>query len=125
LQPIKHSPDVETFKTRRVAVIDGDREAAEMLHMFFRLMELECSLISPATDVVATLRRVDPDVVILDLDLPDLRSLDLAREIRAPVIFVTDDDPTFAAVARPVIRKPRDRFEDLLRLMEMVLALEE
>jgi DNA-binding NtrC family response regulator len=124
LQPIKHSPDVETFKTRHVAVIDGDREAAEMLHMFFRLMELECSLISPASDVLATVRRVDPDVVILDLDLPDLRSLDLAREIHAPVIFVTDDDPTLAAVTRPVIRKPRDHFEELLRLMEMVLALE-
>ena len=124
MQPIKNSPDVETFKTRRVAVIDGDREAAEMLHMFFRLMELECSLISPASDVLATVRRLDPDVVILDLDLPDLRSLDLAREIRAPVIFVTDDDPAICALARPVIRKPRDRFEELLHLMEMVLALE-
>jgi len=125
LQPIKHSPDVETFKTRRVAVIDGDREAAEMLHMFFRLMELECSLVSPASDVVATVRRLDPDVVILDFDLPDLRALDLAKEIRAPIIFVTDADPAFAAVTKPVIRKPRDRFEELLRLMEMVLALGE
>ena len=124
MQPIKHSPDVETFKTRRVAVVEGDREAAEMLHMFFRLMELECSLISPASDVLTTLRRLDPDVVILDLDLPDLRSLDLAREIRTPLIFVTDDDPALAGVSRPVIRKPRDRFEELLQLMEIVLALE-
>ncbi len=95
-----------------------------MLHMFFRLMELECSLISPETDVLATVRRLDPDVVILDLDLPDLRSLDLARQIRQPVIFVTEADDALAPVS-PVIRKPRDRFEDLLRLMEMVLALEE
>ena len=124
MQPIKHSPDVEAFKTRRVAVVEGDREAAEMLHMFFRLMELECSLISPQADVLATVRRLDPDVVILDLDLPDLRSLDLAREIRQPVIFMTEADDALAPVA-PVIRKPRDRFEELLRLMEMVLALEE
>jgi hypothetical protein len=40
------------FTTRRVVVVDGDREAAEMLHTFFRLMELECSLI-PRNDVVA------------------------------------------------------------------------
>jgi DNA-binding NtrC family response regulator len=124
LQPIKHSPEPDTFKTRRVAVVDGDREAGEMLHMFFRLMELECSLLDPFSDVVATVRRLDPDVVILDLDLPDLRSLDLAREIRSPIIFVTDDDPALTGVDRPVIRKPRDRFEELLRLMEMVLALE-
>ena len=107
-----------------MAVIDGDREAAEMLHMFFRLMELECSLIPPDSDAAATVRRLDPDVVILDLDLPDLRSLDLAREIRTPVIFVTDDDPALTGVSAPCIRKPRDRFEELLRLFEMVLALE-
>jgi DNA-binding response OmpR family regulator len=124
LQPIKHSPELETFKTRRVAVVDGDREAAEMLHMFFRLMELECSLLDPLSDVAATVRRLDPDVVILDLDLPDLRSLDLAREIRTPIIFVTELESRLTVIDAPVIRKPRDRFEELLRLMEMVLALE-
>jgi CheY-like chemotaxis protein len=125
LQPIKHSPEIDTFKTRRVAVIDGDREAAEMLHMFFRLMELECSLIPPDSAAVATVRRLDPDVLILDLDLPDLRALEIAGEIRTPTIFVTDDDPALIGLAAPVIRKPRGRFEELLRLFEIVLALEE
>lgn len=95
-----------------------------MLHMFFRLMELECSLLDPLSDVVATVRRLDPDVVILDLDLPDLRSLELAREIRTPIIFVTALDSRLTVVDAPVIPKPRDSFEELLRLMEMVLALE-
>src|SRR5687767_12813906 len=113
------------FTTRRVALVEGDREAAEMLHMFFRLMELECSLVAPDSDAGPTVRRLDPDVVILDLDLPDLRSLEIAREIRTPIIFVTDDDPALTAVDAPVIRKPRDRFEELLRLFEMVLALEQ
>jgi DNA-binding response OmpR family regulator len=125
LQPIKHSPEVETFSTRRVAVVEGDREAAEMLHMFFRLMELECSLISPDSDVVSTIRREDPDAVILDLDLAGLRPLEIAGQIRPPVIFVTDRDlTTIDDLQAPVIRKPRDRFEELLRLFEMVLAME-
>jgi len=124
LQPIKHSPELDTFKTRRVAVIDGNRAAAEILHMFFRLMELECSLIDPFSDAAAIVRRLDPDVVILDLDLPNLRSLDLAREIRSPIIFITEDDPALTGIDAPVIRKPRGSFEELLRLMELVLALE-
>lgn len=124
MQPIKHSLEPETFKTRRVAVIDGDRAAAEMLHMFFRLMELECSLIAPGPEAVPTVRRLDPDVLILDFDLPDLRALDIAREIRTPVIFVTDDDPALIGLSAPVVRKPHDAFEDLLALLEMVLALE-
>lgn len=107
-----------------MAVVDGDREAAEMLHMFFRLMELECSLVPPDHLAVSTIRRLDPDAVILDLDLPDLLALDIAREIRAPVIYVTERDPAgFRDPGAPVIRKPHDRFEELLGLFEMLLAL--
>lgn len=114
------------FTTRRVVVVEGDRAAAEMLHTFFRLMELECSLVAPDGDVVSTIRRVLPDAVIVDLDLPNLRALELAREIgRAtpalPLIFITDDDPRLVGVDAPVLPKPYDRFEGLLMLFEAVL----
>jgi DNA-binding response OmpR family regulator len=111
-------------------VVDGDRQAAEMLHTFLRLMELDCSLVSPETDVVATIRRQRPDLLILDLDLPDLRALEIANEVHRvahtlPIIFLTDQDPASLPVAGPVMRKPRDHFEELLRLFEMVLKMEE
>jgi CheY-like chemotaxis protein len=129
LQPLKHSPALEIFTTRRVAVVDGDRQAAEMLHTFFRLMELDCSLLSPESDVVATVRRERPDILILDLDLPDLRALDIANAARLsapalPIIFLTDKEPELLPVEGPIMRKPRDRFEELLRLFELVLAME-
>ena len=131
MQPAKHSPLLEMFTTRRVIVVDGDRQAAEILHTFLRLMELDCSLIPPdSDDLVATIRKRRPDVLILDLDLPDLRALEIANQVHGhlpalPIIFLTDDDPTVLPIDGPVMRKPRDRFEDLLRLFEMVLALEE
>jgi DNA-binding response OmpR family regulator len=113
-----------------VVVVDGDRQAAEMLHTFLRLMELDCSLLSPETDVAATIRTQRPDILILDLDLPDLRALEIAKEVRRttpalPMIFLTDDVSFAFPVDGPVLRKPRDRFEELLRLFELVLALEE
>ena len=118
------------FSTRRVAVVEGDRAAAEMLHTFFRLMELECSLISHRSEAVSTLSRFDPDILILDLDLPNLRALEIATEIRRllphlPIIFLTDF-PAAAAPAfdAPVVRKPR-KFEDMLGLFEVVLEMEE
>jgi two-component system OmpR family response regulator len=126
---MKHSPEPRSFTTRRIAIVEGDLSAAEMLHTFFRLMELEPSLVSPDSDAVPTISRLRPDVVLLDLDLPDLQALELARQIRTqlpavPIIFATDEDP-FLDVGDPVIRKPHDRFEDLLRLFELVLAMEE
>jgi DNA-binding NtrC family response regulator len=129
LQPLEHSPGLDLFSTRRVAVVEGDRQAAEMLHTFFRLMELDCSLIAPDFQAVPTVRRLRPDVVLLDLDLPDLRAIDIATEIRltrpsVPIIFMTDSLPAMVPFDAPVLRKPRDRFEDLLRLFELVLRFE-
>jgi CheY-like chemotaxis protein len=129
LQPAEHSPDLEIFTTRRVAVVEGNRRAAEMLHTFFRLMELDCSLVPPDFQAITTIRRLSPDVLILDLDLPDLRALEIARESRTsraelPLIFLTDSTPSTLPFAAPVLPKPHDRFEDLLRLLEMVLAFE-
>ena len=99
-----------------------------MLHTFFRLMELDCSLVQPTIGAVPTLRRLDADVVILDLDLPDLRALDIARGIRAasprqPIIFLTAAPPELVPFDAPVLATPRT-FEELLRLFEVVLEME-
>lgn len=124
MQPVKHSPGLELFSTRRVALLVGDRDSAEMLHTFFRLMELDCSLVRPDFHAVATIRRLHPDVLILDLDLPNLRALDIASELpRLPIILLTDHDPPVLPIQAPVMRNPRDRFEELLRLFELVLAV--
>lgn len=114
------------FSTRRVVLVEGDREAAEMLHTFFRLMEIECSLVRPDFDVVATVRRLHPDILIVDLDLPDLRALDIARDVRIvqpaiAIIFLTEREPV--PLADPVLRKPHDHFEALLHLFEVMLRV--
>jgi hypothetical protein len=55
--------------------------------------------------------------------------LDLARAIhaampRVPLILMTDRAPRFEAGAGTVIAKPHARFEELLRLFELILELE-
>lgn len=99
--------------------------------MFFRLMELECTLISHGSEAVPTLSRLRPDVLILDLDLPDLRALDIAREVQAVlprlgIIFLTAREGIGEVrFGVPVLRKPRGKFEDLLAIFEVVLGMEE
>jgi len=129
---MKLSPGLEMFTTRRVAVVVNDRAAAEMLHMFFRLMELECELISHGSEALPTLSRFEPDILILDLGLPRLRAIEIAdavRELRPalPIIFLSDS-PAAAELpfAAPVVAMPRaGRFEEMLRLFEVVLAMED
>ena len=132
MQPAEHSSDVELFSTRHVAVVEQDRAAAEMLHTFFRLMELDCSLVPADSGAVDTVRRLQPDVLILDLDVPDLRALEIARAIRLhrprlPILFLTDEndpEPIPFFDDAPVLPKPHDRFEDLLALLEAVLVFD-
>ena len=109
-----------------MAVIEGDRAGAEMLHMFFRLMELECSLLPCEQDPIPTLRRVSPDVLILDLDLPERRARRIAGDVRTclphlPIIYLSDfDAPEDIA---PVVPKPHGRFEEMLGVLEAVLEV--
>lgn len=109
---MQDSPGSEVFTTRRIAILEGDYHTAEMLHTFFGLMDLEPSLIDPGPAAAATLRRLHPDVLLLDLDLPDLRALDIAREFDGtlPIIYLSAGN------------KP-STFEELLGLFERVLEV--
>ena len=121
---MQHSAGSPLFTTR-IVVVESDPSTAEMLHTFFRLMEFEITLAEPDSAVVDTIRRVAPPVVLLDLDLPDLRALDLAREITescegTTVIFTTARDAN-APNGAVGVRKPGRSFEELLGLLEVVL----
>lgn len=118
---MQHSADSPLFTTR-IAVVESDPSTAEMLHTFFRLMEFEIALVDADSGALDTIRRAAPAVVLLDLDLPDLRALDLAREIgdEYAVIFLTARGAK-APNGAPVVPKPRPKFEELLSLLELVL----
>ena len=120
---MQHSADSPLFTTR-IAVVESDRSTAEMLHTFFRLMEFEIALVEPDSGAADTIRRFAPAVVLLDFDLPDLRALELAREIReqcegAAVIFTTARGARVPDCV--VVPKPGKKFEELLQLLEVVL----
>jgi DNA-binding response OmpR family regulator len=103
-------------------VIEGDREVAEMLHLFFALMELDCVVVAPGDNALTLLRELQPDVLLLDFDLPDRRALEIARALGStPAIFLTRGEPSLAAVPGPVLRKPDGAIEELLGLFEVVL----
>ena len=109
-------------QNHRVAIVERDRNDAEMLHSFLRLIGIDAAVVEPDSDAVATICREEPELVVVDLDLPDLRALELAREIgfflpSAGIVFSTR-----RPVDRPsVVRKPYVSVEEMLRLAEMVL----
>ena len=100
-------------------VIDDDRTVLLLLKKAFADSDLEIHCASDAESGMAALREHKPDVLLLDILLPEVSGMDLAREIRAidirlPVIFITatnDSDTAIEAMkmgAYDYLLKPLD-----------------
>lgn len=73
---------------RRVLVVDDNVDAAEMLAAMLELRGHETRLAHDGLQALAVARESRPDVVFLDIGLPEMDGYDVARELRA--------DPTMA-----------------------------
>jgi nitrogen regulation protein NR(I) len=100
-------------------VIDDDRTVLLLVKKAFADSDLEIHCASDAGAGMAALREHKPDVLLLDILLPEVSGMDLAREIRAidlrlPVIFITatnDSDTAIEAMkmgAYDYLLKPLD-----------------
>ncbi|MCH0540230.1 response regulator transcription factor [Streptomyces sp. MUM 203J] len=98
-QPARRAPApphdaTEARPTLRVLVVEQDARAAESLVMGLRRHGYEAENV--ATGAKALQSYTDADLILLDLDLPDLDGLEVCRGIRAaadtPIIAITARD---------------------------------
>jgi DNA-binding NarL/FixJ family response regulator len=89
----------------RIIIADDHTLLAEA---FDKLLSPECDVVAKVGDgrtLVAAVRKIRPDVVVLDLGMPELNGLDAARQIKQfdpsiRLVFVTmNEDPDIAAEA--------------------------
>jgi DNA-binding response OmpR family regulator len=74
-----------------IVVIEDDPDLADLLRATLGGVGFACSVATTGREGVARVRAVQPDAVLLDLDLPDADGLDLVPDLRevAPVIVLT------------------------------------
>ena len=74
----------------------------DMLKAVGRLLALDCEIVGSVGDgstLLETAQRLRPDVIVLDVNLPNVRSLDICRAITSAnlgiqvVMFTALDDP--------------------------------
>jgi DNA-binding NarL/FixJ family response regulator len=79
-----------------------------LVEAFDKLLSPECEVVAKVADgraLVSAVRKIRPDVVVLDLAMPELNGLDAARQIKQidpsiRLVFVTmNEDPDLAAEA--------------------------
>jgi two-component system, OmpR family, response regulator len=81
----------------RLLVVDDEPDIVELLSAALRYSDFEVETASGGRDAVAQTRRFRPDVMLLDVMMPDLDGFEVVRKIRSegyqmPVIFLTARD---------------------------------
>ncbi len=110
----------------RVLVVEDDEDIAQVLQRMLRTEGYEVRVAGDGEAAVSDARAYVPDLVILDLGLPKLDGIDVARELRGrddvPILVLTARDAVDSRVegldagADDYLVKPFERQELLARL---------
>jgi PleD family two-component response regulator len=81
----------------KILVVEDDLDVAEMLNAYFRVQGYEVFTVNWGEDGIRASQTVDPDLVVLDIRLPDIDGYEVARRLRTdrrtqdvPIIFLTE-----------------------------------
>ena len=115
-----------------ILVIDDEPDYCEVVGRYLRTTGHEVAVASTATDIQNALQGVPPDLVLMDLRMPDVSGLELLPQLKArmsstPVLVITalDDyriaDLLYEAGADGFLTKPV-RFEELTEHVDRLLT---
>lgn len=125
---LKSGADVADAKSK-ILIVEDDLDVAEMLNAYFRVQGYEVFTVNWGEDGVRAAQTILPDLVILDIRLPDIDGYEVARRVRSdrrtneiPIIFLTEKRERvdrlqgFEVGADDYITKPFDVQELRLRV---------
>jgi two-component system response regulator RstA len=80
----------------RIVFAEDDLNLAELIRTFLERHELSVTTVADGRDVIATVLREQPDLLLLDIMLPNMDGLSICQQLRAqydrPIILFTAND---------------------------------
>ena len=114
------------MQKEKILVVDDDKNICELLRMYLEKEGYVVLMAHNGVDAVNTFNAGNPDLVLLDIMLPQLDGWQVCREIRktseAPIIMLTAKDEVFDKVlglelgADDYVTKPFDTKEIVARI---------
>lgn len=81
----------------RILIVEDDLDLSEMLNAYFTVQGYEISSAAWGEEAVRISKETDPDLIVLDIRLPDIDGYEVCRRIRTnrrtqstPIIFLTE-----------------------------------
>jgi two-component system KDP operon response regulator KdpE len=101
--PVAPPPNDDELNRVRVLVVDDEPQLARMLRMQLTPRGYLVTHAPSGQEGLVVLEQSEPDVVLLDLGLPDIDGIEVARRIRewssVPIIFLTVRDDEMSKVS--------------------------
>lgn len=72
-----------TFPPRRILVVDDNHDAADTLGALLASLGATTAVVNSGVDALAEMPRFRPDVVLLDIGMPEMDGYQVARQIRS------------------------------------------
>jgi len=114
----------------RVVIIEDETDLAELLKQFLQAEGMEPHIISDGSEAVGWIRENNPDVVLLDIMLPNKDGIEICKEVRQfsdiPIVMATakvdeiDRLIGFETGANDYICKPYSSREVIARIKSLV-----
>jgi PleD family two-component response regulator len=117
----------------RILVVEDDFDISNMLRIYFSGQQYEVQIAPRGSDALQMTRKQLPNLIILDIMLPDMNGYDVCRELRTttrtshiPIIFLTQKDERSDKIAGlelgadDYITKPFDIEELKLRVKNAI-----
>ena len=83
----------------RILVVEDDLDVSNMLHLYFDSQGYEVTVTTRGNEALEISRTKMPEVVVLDIKLPDIDGYEVCRQLRGnlrtshiPIIFLTQKD---------------------------------
>jgi len=119
----------------RILVVEDDFDISNMLRIYFSGQGYEVQVAPRGGDALAMTRKQLPELIMLDIMLPDMNGYDVCRELRTttrtshiPIIFLTQKDERSDRIAGlelgadDYVTKPFDIEELKLRVANAITA---
>ncbi len=121
----------------RILVVEDDADISNMLQLYFKAQGYEVSVALRGLDALDATRQKMPNVIVLDIMLPDIDGYEVCRRLRTnlrtshiPIIFLTQKDERSDRIrglelgADDYITKPFDVEELRLRVRNTITSAE-
>jgi len=135
----RHNSQAAAVKTQKqrptILIAEDSRDGREMLEVLLGLKGYSVVAASDGRKAIAAALESDPDLILLDLELPELDGLSVARDLRShsnfgdvPIIILSGHDPmehkqsAMDAGCTDYLLKPLD-FEKLDEILQNEIPL--